>query len=118
MRVFVRLSSRDFNGALDDATLAQALDPAEANAYLALATAYNSVSEFQKAEAAARQALGTRSDLWQGRLEMRMHTVRRYLRVASRNRKLFAHSAADATLRVTCIGPSEVICITDNSLVS
>lgn len=70
MRAFLRLSARDFNAAIEDATRALALDPADANAYLALATAYNSVSEFQKAEAAAQQALGMRPDLWQGRLEM------------------------------------------------
>jgi tetratricopeptide (TPR) repeat protein len=70
MRAFLRLSSRDFNGAIDDATRGHALDPSDANAYLALATAYNSVSRFQKAEAAALQALGVRPDLWQGRLEM------------------------------------------------
>jgi tetratricopeptide (TPR) repeat protein len=70
MRALLRLASKDFNGAIDDATLAQVLDPADANAYLALATAYNSVREFQKAEAAAQQALGMRPDFWQGRLEM------------------------------------------------
>jgi tetratricopeptide (TPR) repeat protein len=70
MRAFLQLSSRDFNGAIEDATLSLALDPAEANAYLSLATAYNSVSEFRKAEAAAQQALGMRPDFWQGRLEM------------------------------------------------
>jgi tetratricopeptide (TPR) repeat protein len=70
MRALLRLASRDFNGAIEDATQALALDPSDANAYLALATAYNSVSEFQKAEAAVQQALGMSPDLWQGRLEM------------------------------------------------
>jgi tetratricopeptide (TPR) repeat protein len=70
MRALLRLSSRDFDGAIEDATRALALDPADANAYLALATAYNSVGEFQKAEAAAQQVLGMRPDFWQGRLEM------------------------------------------------
>lgn len=70
MRAFLRLSTRDLHGAIEDATLSLALDPADANAYLALATAYNSVSEFRKAEAAAQQALGMRPDFWQGRLEI------------------------------------------------
>ena len=46
------------------------LDPGDANAYLELVTACNSVGEFQKAEAAAQHALWMHSDLWQGRLEM------------------------------------------------
>jgi tetratricopeptide (TPR) repeat protein len=70
MRALLRLSSKDFSGAIEDATLSLALDPAEGDAYLSLATAYNSVSEFQKAETAAQQALAMRPDLWQGRLEM------------------------------------------------
>ena len=70
MRALLRLSSRDFNGAIEDAARSQTLNPAEPNTYLALATAYNSVSDFQKAEAAAQQALAMRPDFWQGRLEM------------------------------------------------
>jgi tetratricopeptide (TPR) repeat protein len=70
MRAFLRLASRDLNGAIEDATRSLALDPGEAAAYLALATAYNSGREFQKAETAAQQALGLRPDFWQGRLEL------------------------------------------------
>src|ERR1700722_11462591 len=70
MRALLRLASRDLNGAIEDATRALAIDPTEADANVALATAYNSLGEFQKAEAAARQALGMRPDLWQGRLEL------------------------------------------------
>jgi tetratricopeptide (TPR) repeat protein len=70
MRALLRLASRDFNGAIENATRAIALDPNESDAYVALATAYNSLTEFQKAEAIAQRALGTRPDFWQGRLEL------------------------------------------------
>ena len=69
MRALLRLASRDSNGAIEDATRALSLDSGEADAYIALATAYNSLSEFQSAETAAQQALSRRSDFWQGRLE-------------------------------------------------
>ena len=70
MRALLRLASRDLNGAIEDATRALALDPTEADANIALATAYNSLGEFQKAEAAAQQTLGMHPDFWQGRLEL------------------------------------------------
>jgi tetratricopeptide (TPR) repeat protein len=70
MRALLRLASRDSNGAIEDATRALALDSDEADAYVALATAYNSIGEFQSAETVALQALSRRSDFWQGRLEM------------------------------------------------
>jgi tetratricopeptide (TPR) repeat protein len=70
MRALLRLASRDLNGAIEDATRALALDPTEADANLVLATAYNSLGEFQKAEAAAQQTLGMRPEFWQGRLEL------------------------------------------------
>ena len=70
MRALLRLTSRDLNGAIEDATRALALDPTEADANVALATAYNSLGEFQKAEAAAQETLGMRPDFWQGRLEL------------------------------------------------
>jgi tetratricopeptide (TPR) repeat protein len=70
MRALLRLASRDPNGAIEDATRALAIDSGEADAYLALATAYNSLREFQSAETAAQQALSRRPDFWQGRLEM------------------------------------------------
>jgi tetratricopeptide (TPR) repeat protein len=70
MLALLQLASRDFDGAIEDARRALALDPGDASAYLALATAYNSVSEFQKGEAAAQQALGMHPDFWQGRLEL------------------------------------------------
>lgn len=70
MRALLRLASRDSNGAIEDATRALALDSGEADAYVALATAYNSLSEFQSAETAAQHALSRRPDFWQGRLEI------------------------------------------------
>jgi tetratricopeptide (TPR) repeat protein len=45
MRALLRLASRDFNGAIENATRAIALDPNESDAYVALATAYNSLTE-------------------------------------------------------------------------
>jgi tetratricopeptide (TPR) repeat protein len=70
MRALLRLASRDSNGAVEDATRALALDPSKVDAYIALATAYNSLREFRSAETAAQQALSRRSDFWQGRLEL------------------------------------------------
>jgi tetratricopeptide (TPR) repeat protein len=70
MRALLRLAARELDGAVEDATRAQALDPGESDAYLALATAYNAQREFQKSEAAARQVLGMRPNLWQGGLEL------------------------------------------------
>ncbi len=70
MRALLRLASRDPSRAIEDATRALALDSGEADAYVALATAYNSLREFQRAEAAAQQALRRRPDFWQGRLEI------------------------------------------------
>jgi tetratricopeptide (TPR) repeat protein len=70
MRALLRLAAKDLNGAIEDATRALAIDPTEADANVALATAYNSLGEFQKAEAAAQQTLGMRPDFWQGRLEL------------------------------------------------
>jgi len=70
MRALLRLASRDPSGAIEDATRALALDSGEADAYVALATAYNSLGEFHSAETAAQQALSRRPDFWQARLEM------------------------------------------------
>ena len=70
MRAFLRLASRDPSRAIEDATHALVLDSDEANAYVALATAYNSLREFESAETAAQQALQRLPDFWQGRLEL------------------------------------------------
>jgi tetratricopeptide (TPR) repeat protein len=70
MRAFLRIASRNFNGAIDDAKRAELLDPFDADAYLAMATAYNSLAQFQSAEEASRQALRIHSDLWQAQLEL------------------------------------------------
>jgi Tfp pilus assembly protein PilF len=70
MRALLRLAARDFHGAVENATRALALDPDDSDAYLALATAYNSLGEFQTAEAATQHALAMRPELWQGKLEL------------------------------------------------
>jgi|HubBroStandDraft_1064217.scaffolds.fasta_scaffold02254_2 tetratricopeptide (TPR) repeat protein len=70
MRALLRLALKDPNAAIEDATRALALDSGEAEANVALATAYNSLGEFQKAETFAQQALRRRPDFWQGRLEI------------------------------------------------
>jgi tetratricopeptide (TPR) repeat protein len=70
MRAFIRLAAKDPRGAVDDSRRAMALDPGDPEAYIALATSYNSLKEFQKAEEAVRQALRLRPEFWQGRLEL------------------------------------------------
>src|ERR1700722_18830693 len=70
MRALLRLASTDFNAAIEDATRALALDPDKADACVALAAAYNSLGEFQKAEVATQRALEIYPDFWQGRLEL------------------------------------------------
>ncbi len=70
MRAFLNIASRNFDGAVDDAKRAALLDPSDANAYLAQATAYNSLTKFQDAEEASRQALRLVPGLWQGQLEL------------------------------------------------
>ena len=70
MRALVRLATRDLNGAIEDATRAATLDPGEPVACVALATAYNSRGEYERAEAAAQRALAMRPDFWQAQLEL------------------------------------------------
>jgi tetratricopeptide (TPR) repeat protein len=70
MRAFIRLATRDFNGALDDATRATSLDPDNTDSYIALSTALNSTGQFQKGAEAAAQGLMLDIDSWQARLEL------------------------------------------------
>jgi len=70
MRAVLRLAARDPKRAIEDAVRALAIDSDEAEAYVALATAYNSLGEFHAAETAAQQALSRQPDFWQGRLEL------------------------------------------------
>jgi tetratricopeptide (TPR) repeat protein len=70
MRAFIRLATRDFNGALDDATRAASLDPDNTDSSIALSTALNSTRQFQKGADAAAQALMLDIDSWQARLEL------------------------------------------------
>ena len=70
MRAHLKLATADPAGALDDATRAAAFDPDDAQSYIAMATAYNSLSQFQNAAQSAAQALMFDLDLWQARLEL------------------------------------------------
>jgi tetratricopeptide (TPR) repeat protein len=70
MRAFIKLAAHDLSGAVEDAERAVAIDPHDAESYLALGTAYNSLKEFQKATEAAGRALSISPNAWLGRLEM------------------------------------------------
>jgi hypothetical protein len=70
MRAFIRLARGDVKGAVEDAAHAAFLDPNDAQSYIALATAYNSLEEFGKASGAAGEALGIDSESWQAQLEL------------------------------------------------
>jgi tetratricopeptide (TPR) repeat protein len=70
MRAFIELAGGDFRGAVADAAHAAFLDSNDAQSYIALANAYNSLKEFSKASDAAGKALGIDSQSWQARLEM------------------------------------------------
>ena len=70
MRALLRLAIKDFSGALDDARRAVALDQDSGQAYIAMATALNSLGEFTKAAEASVQALILDIDSWQARLEL------------------------------------------------
>lgn len=70
MRSYIKLATKDFDGAIEDATRSTQLDSHNPESYVALATAYNSMREFQKAAVAAQHALSLRPDVWQGRLEL------------------------------------------------
>ncbi len=70
MRAFIRLAQKDGDGAVEDARRAAVLDAQDAESFVALAMAHNSLREFQDAEDAAWRALSLRPDCWQGRLEL------------------------------------------------
>ena len=70
MRAFVRMSMRDVAGATADALHAEELDNGNADAFLALASAYNASQRFPEAETELQQALYLRPDSWQARLEL------------------------------------------------
>lgn len=70
MRAFVKVALRDFWGAVQDAQRGISLDPDDAESYVALGTAYNSLNEFRKAENAVEQALSIQPDSWQAQLEL------------------------------------------------
>lgn len=70
MRAFVRMSMRDVAGAVADALHSEELDNGNADAFLALASAYNASRRFPEAETELQQALHLRPDSWQARLEL------------------------------------------------
>jgi tetratricopeptide (TPR) repeat protein len=70
MRALIKLSTRDSAGAVEDAQHAILLNPDEAEAYLALGTAFNSLQSFAKAQEAVRRALSFCPDSWQAEIEM------------------------------------------------
>jgi Tfp pilus assembly protein PilF len=70
MRAFIRMSMRDIAGATADALHAQELDSGNADAFLALASAYNASRMFPEAETALQRALQLRPNSWQARLEL------------------------------------------------
>ena len=70
MRSFVRMSMRDVPGATADALHAKELDNGNADAFLALASAYNASRMFEEAETELQQALQLRPESWQARLEL------------------------------------------------
>lgn len=70
MRALVSLAEKDFTGSVENAAHAIRLDGADAYSWVALATAYNSLSEWPEAEAAVGQALSLDPSAWQGQLEL------------------------------------------------
>jgi tetratricopeptide (TPR) repeat protein len=70
MRAFIKLAEKDSQGAVADAKRAASLDPGDAEPFIALTMAYNSLKNFREAEEAAQHALGLRPDSWQARLEL------------------------------------------------
>lgn len=70
MRAFLKLAVKDPQGAVADAEHASSMDPHDAESFVALAMAHNSLQEFQQAAEAARRALSLRADSWQAKLEM------------------------------------------------
>jgi tetratricopeptide (TPR) repeat protein len=70
MRAFMRLAAKNIPGAIDDGLHAVELDRTNAEAYLALGSAYNSTSDFDTAETHLRRSLEIRPNSWQAQLEL------------------------------------------------
>lgn len=70
MKAFIELAMKKPIAAVEDAGHAASLDPRNAEAFVALAMAYNSVEDYGRSQEAARQALSIRPDSWQARLEL------------------------------------------------
>ncbi len=70
VRAFIDLAVKNPAGAIADGLHAIALDANNAQAFLALASAYNVTQNFESAEQTARKALAVTPSLWQARLEL------------------------------------------------
>jgi tetratricopeptide (TPR) repeat protein len=70
MKAFIDLAEKKPTNAVEDAAHAASIDSHDADAFVALAMAYNSLKDFQNASEAAQRALDIRPDSWQARLEM------------------------------------------------
>jgi tetratricopeptide (TPR) repeat protein len=70
MRAFIKLADGDLAGAIEDGQRAVSFDTNDAESYVALGMAYNSLNEFPDAEQALRKALSLSPDSWQAQLEM------------------------------------------------
>lgn len=70
MKAFIELAMKDPIAAIEDAGHAASLDPHNAEAFVALAMAYNSTEDYRQSQDAAREALSLRPDSWQARLEL------------------------------------------------
>jgi tetratricopeptide (TPR) repeat protein len=70
MRAFMHLAAKEMAAAAEDAGQATRIDSSNAEGYLALGTAYNSLKNYRQAEGALRQALALRPNSWQTRLEL------------------------------------------------
>jgi tetratricopeptide (TPR) repeat protein len=70
MRAFMKLATRDSDGAIRDASHAADLDRDNAEAYLALGSAHNARREFKTAETSLRRSLVLRPGSWQAQLEL------------------------------------------------
>jgi len=99
MRAFVKLAAKDLPGAIEDASAASTLDPSNGEAYLALGTSYNSLKNYDRAEAALLHALDLRPGSWQAQLEIAKawYGQRRFV-LALRELKLMGRDFPDVHL--------------------
>jgi len=70
MKALIEMAAKNSPAAVRDAIHATLVDPYNADAFIALAMAYNGAGDYSSATQAARQALAKRPESWQGRLEL------------------------------------------------